>query len=98
MCVTIAPEALASEAAALTREIEAGLLEYASPDARDEWRSFRRRWVPEALAVVQTSYPDESFESVVDRMRRFCAILKAVERAGRSRTAAPASRDQRAAI
>jgi hypothetical protein len=77
MCVTIPAETLASEARELTREIEAGLLAFASAEARDEWASFRRRWSPEALSRVETSYPDEPFESVVDRMRRFRTILKA---------------------
>jgi hypothetical protein len=75
--MTIAPEILASEARELTHEIEAGLLEFASVEARDEWRSFRSRWTPDALSSVPTSYPDEPFESVVGRMRRFRAILKA---------------------
>jgi hypothetical protein len=76
MCVTTSNEVLASEARALTHEIEAGLLAFASAEARDEWTSFRGRWSPDEPLRDRTAYPDEPFEVHVERMRRFRAILK----------------------
>jgi hypothetical protein len=86
MCVTTSNEVLATEARALTREIEAGLLAFASAEARDEWASFRGRWSADEPLRDRPAFPEEPFEVHVERMRRFRAILK--ERSERATVAA----------
>jgi hypothetical protein len=78
MCLTKSTETLASEARALAREIETRLLAFASAEAREEWKAFRRRWSTDTFSEAPTPFPnlDEPFEVHVGRMRRFRAILE----------------------
>jgi hypothetical protein len=70
MCIATSHEVLTLELASLTREIEAGLLAFASVEARDEWARFRHRW-----SSSRADTRDDSFEMAVQRLRRFRTIL-----------------------
>jgi hypothetical protein len=70
-------EHLVIEAESLARDIDDGLLAYASPDARMEWAALRARW-PWASSLHPSSpisSKDEDLAVIVGKVRRFRAIL-----------------------
>jgi len=86
MCATTSIEALTSEAETLTREIEGGLLTFASSEAREEWFTFRVRWLS-----TPAQGGDDGFAADVQKLRRFRTILE-------ERSRQPTSSDAAAAI
>jgi len=75
MCSTTSIEALADEAEKLTREIEGGLLTFASDEARNEWTMFLMRWHSTRIST-DLGGADDAFAAEVGKMRRFRTILE----------------------
>jgi hypothetical protein len=69
-------EELCCELHRAAEEIDDGLLSFASPEARREWMSLRPRWqaASGAAAIV-----DDDLVVVVQKVRRFSAILRALK-------------------
>jgi len=76
-------EELRQELDRVASEINDGLLSFASPAARDEWGSVRSRWWP---APPAATLGDDDLVVVVQKVRRFSAILQTLKAAG-ARTA-----------
>jgi hypothetical protein len=70
---------LTTESEALAREIDDGLIAYASPDARMEWDALRARWPWSGQRRLSADAAlDDEPEIVIVKLRRFRAILGSI--------------------
>jgi len=71
-------ESLVRELRALARQIDGNVLAIASPSARAEWKSLRKRWPSDASVRAGTvDVSDEELEVMAAKVRRFQKILEA---------------------
>jgi hypothetical protein len=72
-------EELREELDRVASEIDGGLLSFASRAARHEWMSVRSRWGPASNA---TTIVEDDLVVVVQKVRRFSAILRTLQAEG----------------
>jgi hypothetical protein len=74
--ITARTEALVKDLGALGRDIEGQLLAVATPDARSEWREFRRQWPSRAqLSAGRLPLSEDELAHMVVKVQRFKSIL-----------------------
>jgi hypothetical protein len=76
--ITTRTEALVGRLAELSREIDDGLLQAASVDARFEWKVLRSKW-PSAADVRSgvVGLSDDELDAMIGKVHRFKDILLA---------------------
>ena len=85
-------EELCCELDRVASEVDDGLLSFASPEARREWMAFRPRWraAPDAATIVE-----DDLIVVVQKARRFRAILRGLKLLRDSKGKAPSPTSRR---